>query len=281
MSIYKLMKWLSPKVMVRTAACYRPSVVASRSYADNPEIPSSTKRAVGTLKEERLRVRRARPADTPRVLRFVKEHAAAAWPGVATHHSQNVVLDDLVTRTLAQGHSMIAEQQESKRWGQVRGVALSAAVSPWDANLLKAWAHCVRCTRSRRLVLFAAHCLSAPALHDKYQVHTVMQVVVIVPPDSPKASELARLLAKNALQRGRDTGFPVMRFDVTNESIEKSLQDLKLQKEWEFSYEVHPNAIKEFIPRETLNEGKTGQASSNDVRRNQITVYTAFPLRKS
>ena len=53
----------------------------------------------------RLRVRRARPADVPRVLRFVREYSRLAWPGEEKKPGVNnhVVLSDYVTRTLAQG----------------------------------------------------------------------------------------------------------------------------------------------------------------------------------
>lgn len=73
---------------------------------------------------------------------------------------------------------MLAEQQESRRGSShIRGLALGVSVCPWDASILEAWARMVRCARDRRLVAFTAHCLRAPALHDKYRVHNILQVV--------------------------------------------------------------------------------------------------------
>lgn len=61
----------------------------------------------GTENEERVRVRRARPADVPRVLRFVREHASAAWPGlIAPPSASHLVLCDYVARALAQGKQL-------------------------------------------------------------------------------------------------------------------------------------------------------------------------------
>lgn len=74
------------------------------------------------------------------------------------------------------GHSMLAEQQEVRGWSQIRGLALSTALCPWDAAMLERWARCVKCSRSRKLMNFTAHCLRAPALHDKYRVHNILQV---------------------------------------------------------------------------------------------------------
>ena len=50
-------------------------------------------------------MRRARPADVTRVLRFVREHAKVAWPGLATPPSatHHLVMCDYVARALAQG----------------------------------------------------------------------------------------------------------------------------------------------------------------------------------
>ncbi|XP_045492240.1 uncharacterized protein LOC123691744 [Colias croceus] len=272
---FKLIRLLSPRVQSpAVCSCH---VLNYRNYADKPKAPSTSKHLV-PQNEERIRVRRARPTDVPRILRFVKEHARITWPNLTPNSSHNLILGDFVARTLAQGHSMLAEQQEAKRtWGTIRGLALSTSVCPWDATLLEKWARCVRCTKSRQLMMFTAHCLRAPGLHDKYNVHTVMQVVLMIPPDSPKSAEIALMLARNTLQRGRDTGFPLVRFDVTNESITKALSSLNLQKEWEFSYEVQPDAIKECV-KETLKEDKGGVQSSE--AKNHITVYTAFPLRK-
>lgn len=53
-----------------------------------------------------FRVRRARPADVPRVLSFIRAHTRNAWPtlGAPTNASQ-IVLSDYVSRSLAQGYS--------------------------------------------------------------------------------------------------------------------------------------------------------------------------------
>lgn len=72
---------------------------------------------------------------------------------------------------------MVAEQHSSRRgWLQIRGLALGTAVCAWDAALVERWARCLRCPRSRRMLSFTAHCLRAPALHDKYRVHNILQV---------------------------------------------------------------------------------------------------------
>lgn len=72
---------------------------------------------------------------------------------------------------------MLAEQQESRRgFYQIRGLALTTATSPWDAGMLERWARCLKCPRSRQMLAYTAHCLRAPALHDKYRVHKIMQV---------------------------------------------------------------------------------------------------------
>lgn len=43
--------------------------------------------------------------------------------------------------------------------------------------------------------------------------------MLIVPPGTPKNDEIVQVLAKNVIQRGRDAGFPLLRFDVTNEEV--------------------------------------------------------------
>ncbi|XP_026745138.1 uncharacterized protein LOC113506495 [Trichoplusia ni] len=250
-----------------------------RLYSDSSKQDVSKHVVVqGTENEERVRVRRARPADVPRVLRFVREHAKTAWPGlVAPPSASHIVLCDYVARALAQGHSMLAEQQETRRgWSQIRGLALSMSVCPWDATMLERWARCVRCTRSRRLMHFTAHCLRAPALHDKYRVHNILQVILIVPQDAQKNTEIVHVLAKNAIQRGRDVGFPVLRFDVTDGAVGKALEEIKLKKEWQLMYDVLPDALKERPQTETIppTESKSGETTKN--RGNFIAVYTAL-----
>lgn len=251
-----------------------------RGYADKPKTDSISKQIVvqrihGTEDEPRVRVRRARPADVPRVLRFVRENSQLAWPGLVSKTpgaNNNVALSDYVARTLAQGHTMLAEQQEPKRgWSQIRGLAISASVCPWDATMLEKWARCMRCARSRKLMLFTAHCLRAPGLHDKYRVHNILQVLLMVPPSTPKASEVINMLAKNCIQRGKETGFLVLRFDVTDDLVSKVLDELQLKKEHELNYEVLPNAIK-IVPNEEVNS-----EASKDNKGRSITVYTAFP----
>ncbi|CAH2091579.1 unnamed protein product [Euphydryas editha] len=251
-----------------------------RNYADKPKTDSISKQIMvqkihGTEDDPRVRVRRARPADVPRILRFVRENSRLAWPGLVNKtpsENNNVVLSDYVARTLAQGHSMLAEQQEPKRgWSQIRGLAISTSVCPWDATMLEKWARCMRCARSRKLMLFTAHCLRAPGLHDKYRVHNILQVVLMVPPNAPKASEVVHMLAKNCIERGKETGFPVLRFDVTDDLVTKVLDELRLKKEYEFNYEILPNAIK-ILPNESNNNEE-----SKDNRGRSLTVYTAFP----
>ncbi|CAH0629165.1 unnamed protein product [Chrysodeixis includens] len=250
-----------------------------RLYSDSSKQDVSKHVVVqGTENEERVRVRRARPADVPRVLRFVREHAKSAWPGlVAPPSASHLVLCDYVARALAQGHSMLAEQPETRRgWSQIRGLALSMSVCPWDASMLERWARCVRCTRSRRLMHFTAHCLRAPALHDKYRVHNILQVILIVPQDSPKNAEIVHVLAKNSIQRGRDVGFPVLRFDVTDSAVGKALEELKLKKEWQLVYDVLPDSLKERPQTDTIpqDQSKPGEPSRN--RGHFIAVYSAL-----
>lgn len=253
-----------------------------RHYADTPKADSSSKQVVaqGTENEERVRVRRARVSDVPRVLRFVRENVRVAFPALATPPgTSNVILSDYVARALAQGHSMLAEQHENRRgWPQIRGLALNTAICPWDAAMLERWARCVRCTRSRRLMNFTAHCLRAPALHDKYRVHNILQVILIVPHDKPNSSEIINLLAKNAIQRGKEVGFPLIRFDVTNDLISKSLQSLQLKKEWELSYEILPSAMKDRDCTATDSQPKDGPEgnSNQSPSSNFIAVYTTF-----
>ncbi|XP_052754169.1 uncharacterized protein LOC113518625 [Galleria mellonella] len=220
-----------------------------RNFADTPKPDTTTKHVVvqGTENEERLRVRRARASDVPRVLRFVREHARVAWPGLVPPPSaSHLVLCDYVARALAQGHSMLVEQQETRRgWSTIRGLALSTAVCTWDAAVLEQWARCVQCSRSRHFMHFTAHCLRTPALHDKYRVHNILQVILVVPPDSSKSIEIVHMLSKNAIQRGKDVGFPLIRFDVTANNVAKSLEELQLKKEWQLFYEAFPEAVKE------------------------------------
>lgn len=76
---------------------------------------------------------------------------------------------------------MLAEQQEVRRGlSNIRGLALSVAVCPWDASMLERWARTLRCARGRRLVGFTAHCLRAPALHHKYRVQKILQVNLLL-----------------------------------------------------------------------------------------------------
>lgn len=51
-----------------------------------------------------MRVRRARPSDVPRVLRFVRENARTSWPGfISPPANSHTVLCDYVARALSQG----------------------------------------------------------------------------------------------------------------------------------------------------------------------------------
>ncbi|XP_075972435.1 uncharacterized protein LOC142974157 [Anticarsia gemmatalis] len=257
-----------------------------RNYADKSKSDVNKAKHVvqvqGTENEERMRVRRARPADVPRVLRFVRENTRTAWPGlVAPPSASHLVLCDYVARALAQGHSMLAEQQESRRgWSQIRGLALGMSVCPWDATMLERWARCIRCTRSRRLMHFTAHCLRAPALHDKYRVHNILQVILIVPHNCPKNTEIVHVLAKNAIQRGRDAGFQVLRFDVTDNAIAQALEELKLKKEWQLSYDVLPDSLKERPKTDSENSPASDTQDTSAPKTlldgNYIAVYTAF-----
>lgn len=46
-----------------------------------------------------------------------------------------------------------------------------------------------------------------------------LQVLLMVPPSTPKAQEVINMLAKNCIQRGKETGFLVLRFDVTDDLV--------------------------------------------------------------
>ncbi|CAK1577929.1 unnamed protein product [Parnassius mnemosyne] len=256
----------------------------ARTYADTPKKDTSHVVAQSTINNEHIRVRRARPADVPRVLRFIHEHTRAFWPGLtAPSNASQIVLGDYVSRALAQGHSMLAERQESKHnWSKIRALALGMTMCKWDATILEKWARCVTCPRSRQLLMFTAHCLRAPALHEKYQVNSILQVILIVPPDTPQRKEIIHALAKSAIQRGRDVGFTVLRFDASNDAVIQALEELHLNREWQILYDVLPDAIRE---RESgyfkttdirkSNEASTGRDSSGE-QGHSLAVYTAF-----
>ncbi|XP_053599549.1 uncharacterized protein LOC128669096 isoform X2 [Plodia interpunctella] len=263
-----------------------------RSFSDTPKADTESKQVTvqGNESEERVRVRRARASDVPRVLRFVREHARSAWPGLAAPPSgSHLILCDYVARALAQGlsgflwHSMLAEQQEARRgWGSVRGLALGTAICPWDAAMLERWARCMRCTKSRRLMHFTAHCLRAPALHDKYRVQKILQITLMVPLDTPKRSDIINVLARNAIQRGRDVGFKVVRFDTCDAVIAQSLEDLDLKKEWVLTYDVYPDAIKETADKSPRTESKHAKSveerpdeKKKGKRSHFLAVYTS------
>ncbi|XP_034825048.1 uncharacterized protein [Maniola hyperantus] len=279
MLLYRLLKLLPARCVVREPPGLFSSATCNqfrRHFADTPKKdPTRQVMVHGTEGEAHVRVRRARPADAPSVIRFVKDNARLAWPGFvsAPDAPNQVILSDYVARTLAQGHTMLAEQQMEKRgWCQVRGLALSACVCPWDATLLETWARCVPCTRAHKLLLFAAHCLRAPDLHDKYRVHNILQVVLMVPPD-PKCEEIVQMLARHSIQRCRELGFSLLRFDVTDDAVTKALEGLQLKKEYEFNYEILPNVIKLYTA--DINNKET-DTSTGKVP--QITVYTSFPM---
>ncbi|XP_048480928.1 uncharacterized protein LOC105392121 [Plutella xylostella] len=233
----------------------------TRHYADAKKPPKSEPASIQTTTttdtSERLRVRRARPGDAPRVVRFVREHAGG-WPGAPPARAAAVALADLVARALAQGHSMLAEQQERQAgWARVRGVAIGAAACPWDAALLARWGRCLRAAPARDLVAATAHCLRAPKLHEKYRVHNILQMTLIVP-DGASSPELVRLLVGQAIKRGRDAGFPLLRFDVTNAEAAKALESLNLTKEWENTF------------------SETNPKPDSTAERNNIFVYSVF-----
>ncbi|XP_041972762.1 uncharacterized protein LOC121728627 [Aricia agestis] len=217
-----------------------------------------------------FRVRRARPRDMPRVIRFVQQNAPLMWPGAnipTTSKSHVAVMTDLLSRSLSQGHTMLAEQQEANRgWLQVRGLALNTSLTPWDATLLEKWAHCIQCDSSKKLILLSAQFLQAPGLHKKYMVSQILQILLLVPPDTPRASQVAQVLAKASMHRGQDLGYKVIRFDVTSDLVNKVLSELKLTKEWETN-------VDSVFTKETNNQRK----SSTKIKK--IIVYTAFPQR--
>ncbi|XP_063375072.1 uncharacterized protein LOC134662731 [Cydia amplana] len=242
-------------------------VLCLRNYSDTPK--SDSKKAgvkvQGTDTEHRLRVRLARPSDVPRVIKFVREHVRV-WPGPLAPN--NLVLDDYVARTLAQGHSMLAEQTPKATRSEILGLALVAAICSWDADILERWASCIRCTRSKRLVDFTAHCLRAPNLHENYGVERILQVTLIVPPDKPKSAEIAQALAKNAIKRGKEAGFPLVRFDITKDSDAKSLEELNLKKEWFVSYKIIDVALKDNSqgPQECKKDSKKALKEDKDCK---------------
>ncbi|XP_028039519.1 uncharacterized protein LOC114249982 [Bombyx mandarina] len=245
-----------------------------RSYSDTTKSDSNSKQVmVQGENEEPVRVRRARPSDVPRVIRFVREHVRQTWPEVSAPPGSNLVLCDFLARALAQGHSMLAEKQEIRRgWSQIRGLALGISVCPWDATMLEKWARCVSCTKSRRMIYLTAHCLRAPALYEKYKVQNILQVYLIVPKNSLKSADIVQVLAKSAIQRGRDVGFPLLRFDVNDVSIAKTLEELQLKKEWQFSYDA--TVLKENPQSSAIidNNPKDAEAS---LEGNFVAVYTA------
>ncbi|XP_039745996.1 uncharacterized protein LOC120623811 isoform X1 [Pararge aegeria] len=279
MSVLRLLKLFPSRcVMSKPSALTQevPLKQYQRCFADTPKRdPTNQVMVHGTEDEARVRVRRARPADSPKVIRFMRENARLAWPGlVSSSNTPNkIILSDYVARILAQGHTLLAEQQVEKRgWSQIRGLALSTSVCPWDAMVLEKWANCMQCTSTRKLMLFTAHCLRAPSLHDKYKVHNILQVILLVPPGTPKCSEVIQMLARNSIKRGREIGSPLMRFDVTEDSVAKALNGLQLKKEYEFNYEVLPNVIK--IYSTDINKGGENAHHNGKI----ITVYTSFPV---
>ncbi|KPI91042.1 PREDICTED: uncharacterized protein LOC106113409 [Papilio xuthus] len=219
----------------------------TRSFADIAKKDSPSNVAVRNTKSDIcLRVRRARPADVPRVLAFIRTHTRNAWPTLgAPSNASQIVLSDYVSRSLAQGHSMIAEQQDtSNKSCRIRALALGTTMCKWDAGVLEKWARCVQCPRSRQLLMFTAHCLRAPGLHDKYHVHNILQVILIVPEDVSARREVIKTLARSAMLRGRDVGFSLVRFDAGNDAVIEVLEEMKLHKEWRIVYDVFGDAIK-------------------------------------
>ncbi|XP_047989521.1 uncharacterized protein LOC125228869 isoform X2 [Leguminivora glycinivorella] len=231
-------------------------ILCLRNYSDTSK--SDSKKAIvkvqGTETEQRLRVRLARPSDVPRVLKFVRDHVRV-WPGPLTPNS--LILNDYVARTLAQGHSMLAEQTPNATRSEILGLALAAAIRSWDADILERWANCIRCKRSKRLINFTAHCLRAPKLHENFEVDRILQVTLIVPPDKPKSAEIAQALAKNAIKRGKDSGFPLVRFDVSKDS---EIVDVALKEDAQ-------------VCKENTNKDESKIVSSG----NFVSVYTIKP----
>ncbi|XP_068628014.1 uncharacterized protein [Battus philenor] len=259
--------------------------ILTRSFADVPKKDSPSDVVVrDTKSDEHIRVRRARPADVPRVLTFIREHTRDVWPSLtAPSSASHIVLSDYVSRALAQGHSMIAEHQEAKRnVSRIRALALGTTMCKWDAAALEKWARCVQCSRSRQLLMFTAHCLRAPALHDKYQVHNILQVIMIVPEDVSQRKEVIQMLAKSAMQRGRDIGFSVLRFDAANNAVIQVLEDMHFNKEWQIVYDVLPDAIKErqdssVVSGDGKNKTRFEIPRVGQKRRgHSLTVFSAF-----
>ncbi|XP_063380444.1 uncharacterized protein LOC134667083 [Cydia fagiglandana] len=248
-------------------------VLCHRSYSDTPK--SDSKKAVvkvqGTSTEQRVRVRLTRTSDVPRVLKFVREHVRV-WPGPL--EPNRLVLNDYVARTLAQGHSMLAEQTPNATCSEILGLALVAAVCSWDADILEQWSKCIRCTRSKRLVNFTAHCLRAPKLYENYGVEKILQVTLIVPPDKPKSAEIAQALAKNAIKRGKEVGFPLVRFDITKDTDAKSLEELNLKNEWSVSYRIIDITDLNQVA-EGRKENRKKKETSNVPAANSVSVYTS------
>ncbi|KAJ2938798.1 hypothetical protein O0L34_g18421 [Tuta absoluta] len=264
----------------------------ARAFADTPHTDltkSKTSKQLqiqGTENDSKVRVRRVRSSDVPRVLRFVREHSRVAWPSlvstpIAPTSTSQLVLADYVARTLSQGHTMVAEQVTSRRgWLTVRGLALGSAVCPWDAAMLNKWARCLKDQRSRHLVNLTATCLRGPGLHEKYRVKNILQVVLIIPPETQNCSEIVKMLARSAIQRGKEIGFPLLRFDVTSESVAKTLEDMNLKREWFLICNVLPVAdkITEVADKTTTSTLADETTSPRDLedKGNFVAVYSAL-----
>ncbi|KAI8439852.1 hypothetical protein MSG28_001321 [Choristoneura fumiferana] len=120
--------------------------------------------------------------------------------------------------------------------------------------------------------LVVRNCADKPKT-DKASKAAVSKVILIVPPDIPKSGEIINVLAKNSIERGRDVGFPLLRFDVTSESIAKALEDLNLRKEWQLSYDIVPEEINDV---EGSERSKQNANRPTNIHGNFIAVYTAF-----
>ncbi|CAG9791703.1 unnamed protein product [Diatraea saccharalis] len=106
-TVFNLLKLFSMKSVFRsrTSGCLTRPV--RRYYADTSKSDSKSKQVVaqGTENEQRVRVRRARASDVPRVLRFVRENVRVAFPVLGSPPPpHNMILNDYVTRALAQGN---------------------------------------------------------------------------------------------------------------------------------------------------------------------------------
>lgn len=180
----------------------------------------------------------AKPADTEKILRFMKKNYFCEEPLSRSLHLCNKKLDKAlefyIKESLAQGMTIIARENSTD--SEIMGVAINQKSCPWDGDRLVELASVAENINARKLMNIWALIAREPAMHEYLSQLVIFDLKFITVKKSLEGQGLESELSKRSLSLGRDLNYNFARIDATNAATRSIAENFKMEKLWDVPY---------------------------------------------